>query len=120
MTGTKGVTRRFPGSFLARNVAKSQPQGLKPLSLGLFDTTEVVPFPKGYGTCSLSSGGRPRPVCESTTEMRGTWNGNVRIPRKAVLSLRIREVPAAVLLPAGFVGLGAERLLLAVADGLDP
>src|SRR5579864_1564970 len=29
-------------------------------------------------------------------------------------------MPAAVLLPAGLVRLGAERLFLAVADGLDP
>src|SRR5690348_17617458 len=36
------------------------------------------------------------------------------------LLLRDGEVPAAVLLPAGFVGFGSERLLLAVADGINP
>src|SRR5581483_4463995 len=33
--------------------------------------------------------------------------------------LLVNEVTAAVLLPAGFVGLGAERLFLAIADRLD-
>src|SRR5579864_2426290 len=40
-------------------------------------------------------------------------------PGQGMVLLRDREMPAAVLLPAGFVGLGAERLLLAVADGLN-
>src|ERR1019366_2068649 len=34
-------------------------------------------------------------------------------------SFFVHEVPAAVLLPATFVRLGAERLLFAVADGFD-
>src|SRR5712671_7868529 len=38
-------------------------------------------------------------------------------PHRALLF--IYEVAAAILLPTGFVGFGAERFLLAVADGLD-
>src|SRR5581483_12185174 len=40
-------------------------------------------------------------------------------PPPSRLSLLVDEVPAPVLLPALLVGLGAERLLFAVADGLD-
>src|SRR5581483_331666 len=40
-------------------------------------------------------------------------------PPPSRLSLLVDEVPAPVLLPTLFVGLGAERLLFAVADGLD-
>src|SRR6476469_6267219 len=34
--------------------------------------------------------------------------------------LRVHEMPAPVLLPARFIRLGAERLFLPVADGLNP
>src|SRR6266478_10233462 len=46
------------------------------------------------------------------------WTGETPVPPLACLFF-VHEVPAAVLLPATFVRLGAERFLLAVADGLD-
>src|SRR5215469_14332143 len=49
----------------------------------------------------------------------------MRLPPKIKPAVKLRalfavhEMPAPVLLPTGFVGLGAEWLFLAVADGLD-
>ena len=63
----------------------------------------------------VDGGTRPRADCgrEAATAIAaapGTRSGFL---------LGLREMPAAILLPAGFVGLGAERLLLAVTNGFD-
>ncbi len=60
-------------------------------------------------------GGFPRLISRA----RGNAWGRSKTWRRPGSLLLIHEVTAAVLLPAFFIGLGAERLLLAIADGLD-
>src|SRR4051794_17432990 len=71
------------------------------------------------GILAASIGRAPSPATINQSDRPGGRLGRVTHPFFYLLLLSEYEVPAAILLPALFVALRAERLFLAIADHTD-